>query len=99
MRHLKQKHNIAAQKRQKTSGVSEVIGEIPDINTDCIFDCEASQQSCNSDLLNELEGEDDREDSNLLEKDKFMDTDLDPNTPGDEGDIYDDLTQRDQEHK
>ena len=29
---------------------------------------------------------------------KFMDTDLDPNTPGDEGDMYDDLTQRDQDH-
>ena len=68
MRHLKRKHNIAAQKRQKTSGVSEVIGDIPDINTDCIFDCEASQQSCNSDLLNESEGEDDRDDSNLLEE-------------------------------
>jgi hypothetical protein len=53
MIHLKQKHNIAAQKRQKTSGVSEVIGDIPDINTDCIFDCKASQQSCNSDFLNE----------------------------------------------
>ena len=122
-KHLKQKHNIAAQKRQKTSGVSEVIGDIPDINTDCIFDCEASQQSCNSDLLNESEGEDDHDDSNLLEEgfvnmhiqlvenenkkedeeanayvNKFMDTDLDPNTPGDEGDMYDDLTQRDQDH-
>ena len=97
-----------------------MIGDIPDINTDCIFDCRASQQSCNSDLLNESEGEDDHDDSNLLEEgfvnmhiqlvenenkkedeetnaymNKFMDTDLDPNTPGDEGDMYDDLTQQD----
>ena len=66
--HLKQMHNIAAQKRQKTSGITKVIGDIPVINTDCIFDCEASQQSCDSDLLNESEGEDDRDDSNLLEE-------------------------------
>ena len=45
-----------------------MIGDIPNINTDCIFDCEASQQSCNSDLLNESEGEDDHDDSNLLEE-------------------------------
>ena len=38
------------------------------MNTDCIFDREASQHSCNSDLLNESEGEDDRDDSNLLEE-------------------------------
>ena len=86
-----------------------MIGDIPDINTDYIFDCKASQQSRNSDLLNEPEGEDGCDDSNLLEEgfvnmhiqlvenenkkedeeannayvNKFMDTDLDPNTPGD----------------
>ena len=74
-------------------------------------DYEANQQSCNSDLLNESEGEDDHDDGNLLEEgfvnmhiqlveienkkedeeanayvNKFIDTDLDPNTPGDEGD-------------
>jgi len=68
VKHLKQMHNIAAQKRQKTSGITEVIGDIPVMNTDCIFDREASQHSCNSDLLNESEGEDDRDDSNLLEE-------------------------------
>ena len=29
---------------------------------------------------------------------KFMDTDLDPNTPGDEGDMYDEFTQQGQDH-
>ena len=124
VKHLKQMHNIAAQKRQKTSGITEVIGDIPVMNTDCIFDREASQHSCNSDLLNESEGEDDRDDSNLLEEgfvnmhiqvvenenkkeyeeaDEYVkkiitDTDLDPNTRGDEGDMYDDLSQQYQDH-
>ena len=73
--------------------------------------------------MNESEGEDDRDNSNLLEEgfvnihtqlienvntkedeeanghvNQFMDTDLDPMTPGDKGEMYDDLTKQDQDH-
>ena len=92
------------------------------MNTDCIFVCETIQQSCNTNLLNESEGEDDCDNSNLLEEgfvnihtplienvytkedeeaneyvNQFMGTDLDPTTPGDEGEMYDDITQQDQD--
>ena len=93
------------------------------MNTDCIFECKTIQQSYNTNLLNESEGEDDCDNSNLLEEgfvnihtplienvytkedeeankyvNQFMGTDLDPMTPGDEGEMYDDLTQQDQDH-
>ena len=98
-KHLKQKHNIATHKRQKTSGSCKVTGDIPDMTTDCIFDCETIQQPCKTNLLNESEGEDDCEEDEEANEyvNQFMGTDLDPTTTGDEGEMYDDLTQRDQD--